>query len=529
MKSKSVAFLLIILICLPCFAETTKYTDLYNQAQKYESEKKWIHALGAYYDALEENQTDEAYDAYKRIAKAIEDGQPGPGEFDDFSFYEDWLLLMAEYENYWLDYCPFEFRFINIQQKAIYLQNKTADYSVKIIPQETKKYIELHNTIEKGYKSASLTLKIQKWPNISLCNNPELTAQVKSNLAPTIIRSGKSFSYGSYSKLNAATALFVSDDVEGSFRISGTEYIELDIAPYDIYFSLFDDNGNELLKLGHQVCGYAYTFNVPSEIKNLIDNQKVSFNPTEIHLKYGTIDSDNLLSPDWAKKLSDKKLSLNNIMYETVYTGWKKVQHYRDSWDELKIRTFGNSTYDSMPPITPNDNRLTVIERIESNRAISVSFEESQFWLKKIDDFKGDKKTKISPLGVFNFRTCLDVEFNSEYKFYVISNQELREYYSNMYGDEKVNTVKSILSLNYYSKKENLQECYILSCLNEWNKNTESIFEFYLKHFDEIQCDTSANGYRFPTDAETDYLLKKIKDSNFKQYVMSNIIAVRTK
>ena len=111
----------------------------------------------------------------------------------------------------------------------------------------------------------------------------------------------------------------------------------------------------------------------------------------------------------------------------------------------------------------------------------------------------------------------------------MISNQELREYYSNMYGDEKVNTVKSILSLNYYSKRENLQECYILSCLNEWNKNTESIFEFYLKHFDEIQCDTSANGYRFPTDAETDYLLKKIKDSNFKQYVMSNIIAVRTK
>ena len=527
MKTKLITFFFTFIVVLPCFAETSKYIELFNQGQKYETEKRWVHALGAYYDALEENQTDEAYDSYKRIARAIESGQPGLGEFDDFSYYEDWISLMAEYENYWYEYCPFIFRFIGIQQKKIYLENKTADYTVKIIPQETKKYIEIHNTIEIGYKSAQLTSKIKNWPNISLSNNPELTAQVKSSLAPTVILSIKQYSYGSYFKLNAATALFEKDDTEGHFPIGSDNYIDLDIAPYEIYFSLIDENGNELKKLGHQVCGYEYIFNVSAEIKNLIDKQKVSFSPTEIHLKYGTIDSENLLSPEWVKKLSDKKISLKNVYWETVYDGWKKVQHYHDSWGELKIRTFGNSVYDDTPPISPNDNRLTIIEKIESNRSISMSVNDSLNWLKKIDDFRGDKKANIIPLSVYNFGCSVDVDYDS-YP-YIFSIYTVRDYYSDVYSDEKVNAVKNILSLNYYSKKENLQECYCLSSLSEWNKNTESLFEFYLKHFDEIQCNPLANGYRLPTNEEINYLLKKITDNNFKQAIISNRIAVRKK
>ena len=298
MKSKLITFFFTFIVVLPCFTETSKYIELFNQGQKYETEKRWVHALGAYYDALEENQTDEAYDSYKRIARAIESGQPGLGEFDDFSYYEDWISLMAEYENYWYEYCPFIFRFIGIQQKKIYLENKTADYSVKIIPQETKKYIEIHNIIEIGYNTALLTSKVKKWPDVSLNNTPEIANQINAVLTPTVIRSIKQYSYGSYFKLNAATALFEKDDTEGHFPIGSDNYIDLDIAPYEIYFSLIDENGNELKKLGHQVCGYEYIFNVSAEIKNLIDKQKVSFSPTEIHLKYGTIDSENLLSPE---------------------------------------------------------------------------------------------------------------------------------------------------------------------------------------------------------------------------------------
>ena len=529
MKSKLITFFFTFIVVLPCFTETSKYIELFNQGQKYETEKRWVHALGAYYDALEENQTDEAYDSYKRIARAIESGQPGLGEFDDFSYYEDWISLMAEYENYWYEYCPFIFRFIGIQQKKIYLENKTADYSVKIIPQETKKYIEIHNIIEIGYNTALLTSKVKKWPDVSLNNTPEIANQINAVLTPTVIRSIKQYSYGSYFKLNAATALFEKDDTEGHFPIGSDNYIDLDIAPYEIYFSLIDENGNELKKLGHQVCGYEYIFNVSAEIKNLIDKQKVSFSPTEIHLKYGTIDSENLLSPEWVKKLSDKKISLKNVYWETVYDGWKKVQHYHDSWGELKIRTFGNSVYDDTPPISPNDNRLTIIEKIESNRSISMSVNDSRNWLKKIDDFRGDKKANIIPLSVYNFGCSVDVDVDNVSYPYIFSIYTVRDYYSDVYSDEKVNAVKNILSLNYYSKKENLQECYCLSSLSEWNKNAEPLFEFYLKHFDEIQCDPLANGYRLPTNEEINYLLKKITDNNFKQEIISNRIAVRKK
>uniref|UniRef100_UPI00298EC320 hypothetical protein n=1 Tax=Treponema sp. TaxID=166 RepID=UPI00298EC320 len=62
MKTKLITFFLTFIVVLPCFAETSKYIELFNQGQKYETEKRWVHALGAYYDALEENQTDEAYD-----------------------------------------------------------------------------------------------------------------------------------------------------------------------------------------------------------------------------------------------------------------------------------------------------------------------------------------------------------------------------------------------------------------------------------------------------------------------------------
>lgn len=225
--------------------------------------------------------------------------------------------------------------------------------------------------------------------------------------------------------------------------------------------------------------------------------------------------------------MSDKKISLKNVYWETVYDGWKKVQHYHDSWGKLKIRTFGNSVYDDTPPIKPNDNRLTIIEKIESNRSISMSVNDSWNWLKKIDDFRGDKKANIIPLSVYNFGCSVDVD-NDSYP-YIFSIYTVRDYYSDVYSDEKVNAVKNILSLNYYSKKENLQECYCLSSLSEWNKNAEPLFEFYLKHFDEIQCDPLANGYRLPTNEEINYLLKKITDNNFKQAIISNRIAVRKK
>ena len=106
---KTISIVVAFIVGNALFAQSAKYTEFMAQAQKYEQEKKWVHALGAYYDAMEEEPDfGEPFYAYKKLSEVIEAGNPGYGEFDDFSQYDGWIEIMQEYESYWSENhcCP---------------------------------------------------------------------------------------------------------------------------------------------------------------------------------------------------------------------------------------------------------------------------------------------------------------------------------------------------------------------------------------------------------------------------------------
>lgn len=94
------------------FAQNEEVNVHFSKAQEYEAQKKWIYALGEYYDAMAENLAEpdfnnphifdaynNAYNRWTAIADSINSGNPGLGEFDEFEFADNWISLLKELKN----------------------------------------------------------------------------------------------------------------------------------------------------------------------------------------------------------------------------------------------------------------------------------------------------------------------------------------------------------------------------------------------------------------------------------------------
>lgn len=173
---KILSIVFTLLIVSSSFAQSAKYKELFEKAQKYEQEKKWVYALGTYYDAMETEQTENALPAYKafeKLANTIKNGKPGYGEFDDFSLYDEWIRLLQEFESYWTEYCPHEFNVVKIEKAALNSEKKTADYKLKIQVDWIGKFDALYSdTIQKGYDVCYYSHSewgdtFKRWPHYS--------------------------------------------------------------------------------------------------------------------------------------------------------------------------------------------------------------------------------------------------------------------------------------------------------------------------------------------------------------------------
>lgn len=152
------------------FAQSAKYTELMAKAQKYEQEKKWIHALDAYYDAMVAEPTEialPAYKAFKTLLNTISKGEPGYGKFDEFSIYDDWIKLLQEFETYWTNFCPFAFSFEKLERVSLDIKNQTADYEISCKKIESEKFKLIYDAVQKGSKTKKEG-GISEWPNKSI-------------------------------------------------------------------------------------------------------------------------------------------------------------------------------------------------------------------------------------------------------------------------------------------------------------------------------------------------------------------------
>ncbi len=157
MKRILSVFFTLLISAVSIFAQSARYEELMEEGRTFESEKKWVHALGAYYDAMVEEPTQKsksAYDAFLNLAAEIKSGKPGYGTFDEFDSYDGWKELAAEYEEFWRENCPHYFKVGEIEKGALDVATRTGSYKVSAIMELSEKYSEIQPIILEGYKKA---------------------------------------------------------------------------------------------------------------------------------------------------------------------------------------------------------------------------------------------------------------------------------------------------------------------------------------------------------------------------------------
>lgn len=142
------------------FAQNESYEQLMQKASDYEKQDKIVYALGTYYDAVIAGTTlQETRDAllkYQAISEILSNGNPGFGEYDDFTYYDGWKKTMKEYELYSAEKkIPFIGVIQSVSKGPLNYENKTASYNLGYYIPENHKFFEMDNIINTGYSKVS--------------------------------------------------------------------------------------------------------------------------------------------------------------------------------------------------------------------------------------------------------------------------------------------------------------------------------------------------------------------------------------
>ncbi len=264
-------------------------------------------------------------------------------------------------------------------------------------------------------------------------------------------------------------------------HIENTDYWTKDgsASLYDIKFHIADKAGNVLLQSTRYNILYEtskdlrYEFkDVPQKTMEIIENGEIDIIIDGAYLEYGKLDS---------YAISGNRSYLKNL-------------------PELKIDNYTlNSwlTQKNDESIIPNLRQN--IREYERNKK---EFEESlaeHFWNRDALIHEGLEKK-----GYFQMEmNCVLKSMPSIYFHEAYWNK-----LSKKYGSEDARTVYYYLFCNKLSELENLEPVYKLQNQNETDKNYESEDVLFLENFENLICDTSASGWRLPTESEASALRK---------------------
>ncbi|MCR5621813.1 MAG: SUMF1/EgtB/PvdO family nonheme iron enzyme [Treponema sp.] len=292
------------------------YDTLLAKAKKYEADKKYVHALGTYWDAMAADpEKAEAFDAYTKLALIIKKGKPGRDiTYDEFDLYDGWLALCKDFEQYWTETCPNAFT-LSIRKGDLDMKTRTATYYVDITVGESRKYKDISDFVLTGLKSQwrkdwtdipepdssdNYYSSSNKWPQTSVYSN-EASSMKKDGIAL--------FKSMSYNKLQPASTAAL-----WSLRSSSDKS-----TLYDVKFNITDKNGKVLLTSDRKRMGSkdAYEFKgVPQATMKIIDAGEARIQPVGVWLEYGKCGSnyDNA-SRDWMKSLSELELDAHKVVF----------------------------------------------------------------------------------------------------------------------------------------------------------------------------------------------------------------------
>lgn len=318
MKTKKILCLLILsIISYTLFAQNIDYDTLSKKAKAYESKKLYASALCTYWDAwifassTQPEKASEAKNEFWKLGTTILDGNPGYGEFDDFTLYDDWVLLLKDFEQYWTENPPLGIQFDTLKKGNIDRTNRTISYSLIASYGYCPKVMDVCGILERGLQKVLRDdwdgISIA-WPHISVYQNEVIKDgkysrdgvllfrvpydwgasqdwDVNDRIAPATLSMGTTS--GGYNGVLAFEFQIALVDEQGNIIARNTSYERHDDSwdNRDGYYDIFIFDG------------------ITPEVMKIIDSGKVDIVITKATVKYGktTVNKADYLKEDWSK------------------------------------------------------------------------------------------------------------------------------------------------------------------------------------------------------------------------------------
>ena len=534
MKKTMLAVALMIATGLGLFAQSAEYTALLKKGKDYEAKKQYASALGTYWDAVAAEPTEkgkDAYDAFLKLEAVIKDGKPGYGDFDEFSIYDNWVLLLKDCERYFTENPAHAFYLSAPQKGDIDRTTRTATYKVTVTSGFSEKAVRIVNSLADGLKKSrknDWTDISEKWPFVSvLATSFKEGSYLKDGIAifyqngdeikisgTKNVMGGKQIVAAAFA--NSAWVLSDSDvDVAkatkkltdtdrymskgdrmsyeiqqnflGAFAAVAAQTMN-NFSLYDITLAIVDENGKELIKGSRLLLDNnqkEYTFSgVSQDIMKLIDSGKAKVVPTGLFLEYGKPAKSGITKDrTWIKPLPE-------IKYDVKQAAWSQ------------------------------ENNIDVITKFEKDSQQAAENAKLAEALKEFtNDFvKIEKNTFTNTNLIYSGRNGY-TEFKRDVilsSFFISKNPISKEVYESItrikrehknYWGNRIETAcmswyEAVQLCNKLSVMNGLTPCYAIggnTDVDTWEKKPK---ENDVTFWNSITCDFFANGYRLPTLAE---------------------------
>lgn len=340
MKKLNLIFIMMIFAAASLVSQepSSKYKNLLARAKQYESDKKYVYALGSYYDAIAAEPTllaKEAYDSFVTLKTLISEGNPGFKTDDEFVLHDSWKALMSEFEKYWTENIPLKFYIEELQKGDVDFVNRTTNYTLPYGWDYSKKYLEMLTILCRGYISVRRSdwsdLPKVEYFDVYFYNHwtgwPESSYGSSYEIPVTGEKDGILYS-----------SLFVKYDYTDSknrfhkkFYTSYRDYYLASLRgiDYNIFVNITDESGNVLwteernfpegdvyyLTASDSIKNYnSYRQsnnipfkNIPQNISNLINSGKTKVKVDSLFLEYG--------SPEQHFK---KQIPLSQVIFDSL-------------------------------------------------------------------------------------------------------------------------------------------------------------------------------------------------------------------
>ncbi len=304
---KMFAKMFIFLLGLSAFAQSAEYSAFLAKAKEYESQKKWCHALDAYYDAMATDdpvsKKTKAYDGFTKLKESILSGNPGLEKVDDSQFQAEWKNLLMEAEVLGCTVCGADIDLPGLRFKSYDAKAKKATYYLGehfTLSDRLKNSVEI---VARGYKNVYR----KDWPEDFPESWPLSSASKKID---------KSYN---------ASGAYILESYERYWNPFTTQFY----SEYKI--NIVDENGKELVGpvnfIPEEFKSSCFT-DISPDVMELIEADKAFPNLLEVNLLYGK------------KEDGFKKLKISPDRY--VVTGRNnKIDKKADNVRRLKLNGLG--------------------------------------------------------------------------------------------------------------------------------------------------------------------------------------------